>query len=275
MSSSPPSSTPHWVRPLEPPECPPGWLTGPPDFVGVGVVRGGTSWWTRVLRAHPQVQWAGEDKGLHYFDRFWDGDPPADCVERYHAMFPRPEGKVAGELTARYMTDFWTPPLLAAAAPDARLLILLRDPVERYLSGVSRYTRRARREDRDLRPQELSEAVLRSLYHKQMERLLEYFPRERMLVLQYEQRLHDPGGQAEATFRFLGVEPVPDAGRQPEGVRLRPDRWKPTLSESAHRELVARLSDDVLALAELWPALDLSLWPHFAHLARAGATSTP
>jgi hypothetical protein len=267
MSGSDSTYIPHWLRPIETPPCPPGWRTGPPDFVGVGVVRGGTQWWTRVLRSHPRVQWSGEDKGFHYFDRFWDGDPPENYIELYHALFPRPEGKLTGEIGDRYMLDFWAPPLLAAAAPDARLLVLLRDPVERYLSGVSRYTRRAEREDRDMRPQELSEAVLRSTYHKQLERILEYYPREQVMVLQYEQRLRDPVGQAEATFRFLGLEPLASHEEEPEGVRLKPTRWKPTLSDSARREFVARLEDDVQALAGLWPDLDLSLWPHFAHLA--------
>lgn len=262
--------TPHWMRPIEPPPCPPGWRTGPPDFVGIGVVRGGTTWWTRVLQSHPQVQWcvgSGEDKGLHYFDRFWDGDPPPGYIELYHAMFPRPEGKVTGEIGDRYMLDFWSPPLLAAAAPDARLFVLLRDPIERYLSGVSRYTRRAARENRQMRPQELSEAVLRSTYNKQLERILEYYPREQVCVVQYEQRVRDPVGQAEAAFRFLGLEPLASYDDEPEGVRLKPERWKPSLSDSARREFVARLEDDVRALAELWPDLDLSLWPHFAHLA--------
>lgn len=268
--SSRPSVIPHWARPLDPPDCPEGWRTGPPDFVGVGVVRGGTTWWADVLEAHPQVTLARhpDTKGLHYFDRFWDGQAPDDLAEQYARFFPRPEGAVAGEFTARYMCDFWTPPLLATAAPRARLIVIMRDPVDRYISAVSRAMRRAEREDRQLRPQELSEAVYRGLYHKQMERLLEHFPREQVLLLQYERCRADPDGQSDATYRFLGLEPPPERGERTE-VRSRPRRWKPQLSEDALRELVARYSDDVLALADQWPEIDLSLWPYFKHLAPA------
>src|SRR5213595_3311651 len=72
------SPIPRWMQPLEAPECPPGWRTGPPDFVGVGAQRCGTSWWYRgTIRSHPQVvRIAKPGKELHYFDRFWGGEPP-------------------------------------------------------------------------------------------------------------------------------------------------------------------------------------------------------
>ena len=35
------------------------------------------------------------------------------------------------------MWDFWTPPMLRVAAPEARLLVLLRDPLDRFVSGLA------------------------------------------------------------------------------------------------------------------------------------------
>src|SRR5437660_746473 len=47
------------------------WTAGPPDWVGVGVQRAGTSWWQSLLEAHPDVHGRGwPDKELHFFDRF-------------------------------------------------------------------------------------------------------------------------------------------------------------------------------------------------------------
>ena len=54
---------------------------------------------------------------------------------RYWRYFPRPDGGVSGEWTPGYLIDFWTPELIARAAPDARVLVLLRDPLERFRSG--------------------------------------------------------------------------------------------------------------------------------------------
>src|SRR5687768_10249367 len=58
---------------FEPPATPHGWVTAPPDFVGVGSQRCGTSWWCANLFAHPDVSRApGALKETHYFDRFQD-----------------------------------------------------------------------------------------------------------------------------------------------------------------------------------------------------------
>jgi hypothetical protein len=231
--------------------------------VGVGTQRSGTSWWLRAVEAHPEVvRPEGRVKELHFFNRLWDGDPPEDFVERYHAMFPRPPEKITGEWTPGYMYYFWAAPLLAAAAPDARILTILRDPVERYLSGLSRAVRRARKEGRDLWMSELSDAIYRSLYHQQLERLLKHFPRDQVLVLQYERCRQDLAGQMEATHRFLGLEPVAVPPPKVE-VRSRPQRWKPQLSDQQQEELVASMRDDVQRLLALCPEIDVSLWPNF------------
>lgn len=134
-----PYSTKRFARAeLRAPTCPPGWRVGPPDFVGVGTQRSGTKWWYENVVGHPGVtRVSGPHKELHFFDGLSDVDLSPEWVERYHRFFPRPGGTIAGEWTPRYMANFWTPGLLHEAAPEARLLVLLRDPVERYLSGVA------------------------------------------------------------------------------------------------------------------------------------------
>lgn len=266
MSTPRAPKPPAWTRPLEPPACPPGWRTGPPDFVGVGTQRSGTSWWLRAVETHPDVaRPEGRDKELHYFNRLWDGEPPGDFVECYHRMFPRPPGTITGEWTPGYMYYFWAAPLLARAAPAARILAIFRDPVERYLSGLSRAVRRARKEGRAIAMAELSDAIYRSLYHGQMERLLKWFPREQVLVLQYERCRADVPGELARTHRFLGLEPVAATPARVD-ARSRPQRWKPELSGSQCEELVASMRDDVARFAELCPEIDLSLWPNFRDL---------
>ncbi len=263
---------PRWLRNLEAPDCPPGWRTGPPDFVGVGAQRAGTSWWHASLAAHPDVvRVEGQPKELHYFDRFWPGEAPTDRVERYHAFFPRPAGAITGEWTPRYMYDFWSLELLREAAPEARILVLLRDPVERYRSGLGRHLRRSGRDpESNSLPMNLSmvaDALSRGLYHAQLRVLFEHFAPEQVLVLQFERCVQDPEPELAATCRFLGLEPVP--GLAEAGRRARPAKPNPELSPGTRAGLVARLSADVAAVAELCPQVDLSLWPNFRHLAPA------
>ena len=132
---------------------PGGLAGGTTRFVGVGAQKAGTSWWNALICLHPAVHRAGgQPKELHYFDRAWeDGFSEADRL-RYWRYFPRPEGGVSGEWTPGYLIDFWTPELLARAAPDTRVLILLRDPLERFRSGLTHQlaTSTARLEHRDI-----------------------------------------------------------------------------------------------------------------------------
>ena len=51
------------VADRDPPKVPPGWRTGPPDFVGVGVQRAGTTWWFAELRRHPSLTLARDSEG--------------------------------------------------------------------------------------------------------------------------------------------------------------------------------------------------------------------
>jgi hypothetical protein len=246
---------------LRPPACPADWRTGPPDFVGVGVQKAGTSWWFSLLIAHPDVHYdAALPKELRFFDRFWrEPFTPADAVA-YARFFPRPPGGVAGEWTPRYLSDYWAPPLLAEAAPDAKILVLVRDPVERYRSGVTH----------DLQlgaaphPSTAQHAFERGFYAAQLTRLFTHFPRERVLVLQYERCLADPWPELERTYRFVGVA---DATWRPGDVDRRVNETKVAkvpLDERLRRELVARYADDVAHLFTLCPELDAALWPNFA-----------
>jgi hypothetical protein len=244
---------------VQPPEAPPGWSVGPPDFVGVGSARSGTTWWDELIHAHPDVVRApGVPKEVHYFDRFWGGTFGDGDVARYRRFFPRPRGKVAGEWTPGYALDFWTPPLLRRAAPDARLLILLRDPVERFRSGL---TLTENRLTLNWTPRASANGGFqRGVYADQLLRVWAAFPREQVLVLQFEQCVRDPRSQLRRTFNFLGLDEAAadgiDVARRVNETRVR----KVPMSDWQRQLLVERYTPENARLAELVPDLDLSLW---------------
>jgi Sulfotransferase domain len=240
------------------PQRPADWQTGPPDFIGVGVQRCGTTRWFDLMSAHPEVAGSEGAKELHYFDRFFTGGCTQEDLARYHEYFPRRPGTRAGEWTPLYASAPWVPPLLAAAAPDARLLMLLRDPVERYLSGLQLDTRRARRRASPLRQ------FMRGLYHSQLLGLLRHFDRSQILILQYERCTLEPEGQLRRTFEFIGVKDtkfVPELGARPQH-----QPHKPALDDETRRAYVQSYEDEVARLAESFSEIDLSLWPNFTHM---------
>ncbi|HEU4658195.1 MAG TPA: sulfotransferase [Capillimicrobium sp.] len=243
--------------------------TGPPDFIGVGAQRSGTTWWFRILLEHPQVKAARDGdyhrkKEVHFFDEFCAREMTQADLDRYYGMFPRKDGQIAGEWTPRYMANVWTARLLKRAAPDAKILVMLRDPIERYRSGiVHRETRAPHR-----RPETIcADAIERGRYATQIERLYRHFDRDRVLVLQYERCRQDPAGEYRRTLEFLGVDPdfVPRAER-PRGTTTA--AGKKELWEDMRVALRAALDPEVARLPELVPDIDLSLWPNFADVER-------
>jgi len=153
------------------------------------------------------------------------------------------------------------------AAPEARLVAILRDPVERYRSGLSQWyvtRRRTGRPPEDERGE--SEAVERGLYARQLERLIGRFGRDRLLVLQFERCLSEPADQYGRTLSFLGL---PQWLPEPEVMRLPVNTTtvgKTDLDPEQHRRLVDGYQADVARLKDIVPDLDLTLWPDFGHL---------
>src|SRR4051812_26335080 len=249
-----------WDAPLQVPDCPEGWTTGPPDYVGIGAQRCGTSWWYDSMRRNPGIQRSPLGKEVHYFDRYWRGDAPDDIAAEYASLFPRQPGNIVGEWTPRYLADHWAIPLLRRAAPNARLLVMLRDPVARYRSAIARLERKAEeRGCRVLLPQ-VNDANWRGFYFEQMRHLLDLFPRDQVLVLQFERCVADPAGEMERTCRFLGVEPPREF---PERLtqHKQADRKTRALPPHVSDELAGRYREDSSRLGELCPEIDLSLWP--------------
>lgn len=237
-------------------------VTGPPDFVGVGAQKAGTTWWFDAICAHPEV-YARADihKERHFFDRYALREFGAAECSLYRGWFPRPAGSLTGEWTPDYIQWAWVPPLLAQAAPQTRILVLLRDPVERFRSGLAHQ----RRDRGRLTAESTQDALTRGFYHQALARWTEQFRPEQMLVLQYEHCRADPQGQLNRTFRFLELEPVAVEGLQ-DRVNLTTNTFD--LSEGVRRRLVEIYESDVRALLEQFPWLDVGLWPNFVSLAR-------
>lgn len=196
-------------------------------------------------------------------NHYWDGSFSDDDRCGYQRLFPRPPGSITGEWTPRYMYDQWTPSLLREAAPEAKILILLRDPWRRFLSGVAHEERVLERDLRRangdyLRLMVRHDAFQRSLYAEQVRRITERFDRSRVLILQYERCLQDPRSALGLTFEFLGLD-LP-AGLTVER-RSMPPAPNSGLVLALERNLRSRLSADVNRLVAMAPDIDPELWP--------------
>jgi hypothetical protein len=240
-----------------PPRVAPGERTGPPDFLVVGPAESGARWWLSLLADHPDVAPTRDpDAGAHAFDRYCtDGFGPAE-VAAFHALFPRRPGRVIGHWAPDALSYPWIAPLLAQAAPRARVLVLVRDPVDLLADRVAATA--------STRPPHeganLADAVDRGFQGAQLARLGRLFPPESVRVLQFERCLADPAGSLASTFAFLEVAP-PDGPGLPHpsaGTTTSPGGALDPGTRARLRELY---EEDVALLARQVPDLELDRWP--------------
>jgi hypothetical protein len=251
-----------------PPALGPGEEAGPPAFVGIGAQKAGTTWWYELMLDHPLITSRPEiHKERHFFDRFGAQAMSPGDVGQYYGWFPHRVGTVTGEWTPDYLAYPWVPALLQRAAPDTRLLLSVRDPVERFRSGLAHQARMGQPRDGAA----MAEAVQRGLYHQAVAGWLEHFDPGALLVLQHERCVIDRDGQLDATFAHLGLaphHPPPEVrSARPAGSGRQP------LDDEVRRQLVEIYAPDVTALATRFDHLDLTLWPNFAYL--AGSAGSP
>ena len=240
-----------------PPRVNRGEVTAAPDFVGIGAQKAGTTWWHEVISSHPQVYSRPDiHKERHYFDRYAIQPFGRNESEGYRGWFPRPPGTMAGEWTPDYVTMPWVPPLMRLAAPETKLLVLLRDPVDRISSGLAH----VRRDRGRVTLADHKDAVARGFYHESLSWWLRDFPQEQILVLQFERCLQDPVGQISRTYEFLGLDPfVPQA----LGEKINPSSDVPKMEEDTRNRLTQLYLPDVQALCQSFPEIDPCLWPNF------------
>jgi hypothetical protein len=148
-------------------------------------------------------------------------------------------------------------PLISRAAPDARILFIVRDPLVRLrlaLAGKAEYRV-------SQTGMAIAEAVDGGFYGSQLRQVLRHVPVDQVLVLQHEQCRRDCDGQLAATYRFLGL----DDGHRPRRWRQPAARTAPLpdLDPDTRDRLVDLYAADVAELVVQVPGLDLSLWPDF------------
>ena len=156
-----------------------------------------------------------------------------------------------------------------AGCTEARLLVLLRDPLERFRSGLEHQRRMGTPDGANT----TTAAVQRGFYNRALSGWLACFDRDQLLILQYERCAADPVDQLNATFRFLGL-----AEFTPPSLMAAHRRSSPVddgLDSDVRDRLIDIYQPDVLALAERVPDIDLSLWPNFSYLAGGETRSDP
>ncbi|CAN5845011.1 hypothetical protein BH23ACT4_BH23ACT4_15420 [soil metagenome] len=195
-----------------------------PEFLIIGGIRCGTTSMIEYLGDHPSVGIPPVGKKeLHFFDRHFDRG-----ANWYRSWFPLKGSSrgTSGESSPTYLMEPGVPERVAGLLPDVRLIVMLRDPVERAASHFSlrrgkgsepKSTLAATLEDEERRLQGSSRHpgqggaidcyFEQGNYIKGLRKWSEQFDREQMLVVDSAELFTDPGAVYDRTLLFLGLSP--------------------------------------------------------------------
>ncbi len=208
-------------------------LTSPlralPNFVIIGTMKGGTTSMFQYLAQHPQVN-PPFRKEIKFFDIHY---PKGLLWYRAHfpLWFKMTRGALTGEATPYYLFHPQAAGRLADTLPDSKIIIMLRNPVDRAYSHYSHIQRVGREplsfEDAiAAEPDRLAgeaEHILadpsystfthvhysylaRGRYVEQLPRWLERFPRKQILFIASEELSRAPSETFQKTLDFLGLD---------------------------------------------------------------------
>jgi hypothetical protein len=191
-----------------------------PNFFIVGARKCGTTSLYHYLKRIPGV-YMSPVKELFYFAPHAVQNDTFDVIrdkKEYLRLFENARGYIAvGEATPIYLWDPDSPKLIRQAVPNARIIILLRDPIERaysqYLRVIKYSGMKASFYDelmRDYKSQEKLYGrsqlyVELGMYYEQVKRYFDTFGREQVKVIVFEEFIQHIEQTVNEVLAFLGV----------------------------------------------------------------------
>jgi len=195
-----------------------------PNFFILGAGRCGSTTLYSMLRRHPQVFMPSTKEPSFFCSYFQVVKDPIS----YFKLFDAADREIAiGEASHVYLSNPESPPLIRALFPDARFILIFRNPTERAyslyrwahnagLEPLQEFEQALEAEDNRYRDPDFFRNcpyyfwnymyVRSSYFHLQWTRYLRLFPRERFFALGLEELKNDPKFWMREIFEFLGVD---------------------------------------------------------------------
>lgn len=178
-----------------------------PTFLGIGVPKAGTTWLYDLLSSHPNVYVTTKIKEVRYFNVYFNKG-----LEWYKEFFPNSKvgGRYSalGEITPNYLYCKACPERIINEIGQAKLILILRNPVERAWSD---YVFRVRidnyRESFENFLVDYPSALNHGYYTKPIENYLKYFDHDQLMILIFEKIFQDINNTRQKLANFLSIDP--------------------------------------------------------------------
>ena len=110
------------------------------DFIGIGFNRSGTSWISKCLDEHPEICVSRPKETFYYSNDYFRGPKYYEnCFKHCKA-----DVKVRGEFTPSYIYAEESLKLIKAEQPEAKVLVSVRDPLERTISQINHHRKKGK-----------------------------------------------------------------------------------------------------------------------------------
>jgi len=247
-----------------------------PTFLIIGAARCGTTTLYTYLQSHPQIYLRPNKRPEPHF--FFKDDEYAKGIDYYQRNFFPATGEwnAVGEASTSYIFGPEVPGRIFRHLPEARLVAILRNPIDRAYSNYRHSVRSGletldfataieRETERETEIEGTPLAVIkpfsyiaRGFYHAQLKNFLSVFDRSQLAVLIFEEFCRAPGSALRHVCEFLGV----DHEWQPDRLDIAVNQSEPggeTMGSALRRRLARIYSDDVALLSGLLDR-DLTFW---------------
>ncbi len=191
------------------------------NFVGIGAAKSGTTWLANRLKNHPDIC-LSEPKEVNYFnttppmaDRYLYGRSENPNRKRsikwYKDHFRHCQsGKLIGEFSPIYLSDEKAPGNINANFPDIKILLCLRNPVERAYSHYWMYRNYFKVEHRSFEQAIKEEPyyIETGKYYKHLNHYLIFFDKKQIKIIFHDDIREHPGKVLCSVFNFLNVSQI-------------------------------------------------------------------
>jgi hypothetical protein len=180
-----------------------------PNFLYIGAAKAGSFWLYEIFREHPEI-FVPDAREVMFFDRLYHKG-----LDFYWRFFAKAQGfKAIGEISHDYFLEAEYAERIHASLPDVKLICCLREGVSRTLSeflydqtlfqyvSAAEYRRGFDIEDFAKLPRVFHLAN----YYENLKPFYEIFPRDRILILFFDELKADAAAFARRIFEFLGVD---------------------------------------------------------------------
>lgn len=176
------------------------------NFIGIGGQKCASTWIYDILLGHPDVC-LSDEKEIDFFSNYWDRG-----FAWYASYFDEGrarKARVVGEVSPSYLSDSDAPERAAKYNKDMKIILTLRDPVDRAYSNHKHNIRQGFVLDNDLAFEVAMSRnptyVEHGFYGKSLRAWMSCFPRNQILVIFFEDIVSRPFEVAKELYSFLGI----------------------------------------------------------------------